>query len=88
MGLDIRWPIGLMFTLIGALLVIFGLATGSNAELYHRSLDRNVNLWWGLVLLVFGGWMLTMAWRGSRKSGPEPEHPTPGNSEGAATPGK
>ena len=69
MGLDIRWPIGLMFSLIGALLVIYGLVTGSNAEVYQRSLGLNVNLYWGLVLLVFGGWMLTMAWRGSKKPG-------------------
>jgi len=39
MGLDIRWPIGLMFTLIGALLVLCGVVTGSNAEMYKRSLD-------------------------------------------------
>ena len=72
MGLDIRWPIGLMFSLIGALLVIYGLMTGSNAEIYQRSLGLNVNLYWGLLLLVFGGWMLTMAWRGSQKrNGPE-----------------
>ncbi len=77
MGLDIRWPIGLMFTLIGVLLVIFGVATSSNAELYHRSLDRNINLWWGVVLLVFGGWMLTMAWRASRKPGPEQDSSNP-----------
>lgn len=68
MGLDIRWPIGLMFSLIGALLVIYGLVTGSGAEIYQRSLGLNVNLYWGLLLLVFGGWMLTMAWRGSQKS--------------------
>ncbi len=64
MGLDIRWPIGLMFSLIGAMLVIFGLATGSDVEMYKRSLGANVNLYWGLLLLVFGAWMLTMAWRG------------------------
>jgi hypothetical protein len=67
MGLDIRWPIGLMFTLIGAMLLIFGLITGSNAEMYKHSLDININLYWGLLLLVFGGWMLAMAWRGSQK---------------------
>ena len=66
MGLDIRWPIGLMFTLIGAMLVIFGLATGANPEVYKPSLGLNVNLYWGLLLLVFGGWMLAMAWRGSK----------------------
>lgn len=68
MGLDIRWPIGLMFTLVGALLVIYGGATMSDAEVYRRSLDININLRWGLVLLVFGAWMLLMAWRGSRQT--------------------
>jgi hypothetical protein len=66
MGLDIRWPIGLMFTLIGAILVVFGLVTGSDPEVYRPSLGWNVNLYWGLLLLVFGGWMLLMAWRGAK----------------------
>jgi len=68
MGLDIRLPIGLMFTLIGAMLAIYGFATNSEPELYRRSLDINVNLRWGLVLLAFGLTMLTLFWRG-RKSG-------------------
>jgi hypothetical protein len=67
MGLDIRWPIGLMFSLIGIMLVIYGAVTGSDTEMYKHSLDINVNLIWGFVLLVFGGAMLTMAWRGSQK---------------------
>ena len=67
MGLDIRWPIGFLFSLVGVMLVIYGLATGSNAEIYKRSLDINVNLYWGLLLVVFGGAMLAMAWRGARK---------------------
>jgi hypothetical protein len=57
MGLDIRLPIGLMFTLIGLLMTVFGLATGGS-DLYQRSLDININLVWGLILLVFGGVML------------------------------
>jgi hypothetical protein len=69
MGLDIRWPIGLMFSLIGAIMVIYGLITGSGAEIYQRSLGINVNLCWGSLLLIFGGTMLVLAWRGS-KSGP------------------
>jgi type VI protein secretion system component VasK len=67
MGLDIRWPIGLMFTMVGALLVLYGGATAADAEVYRRSLDINVNLRWGVVLLVFGVWMLWMAWRASRQ---------------------
>jgi hypothetical protein len=66
MGLDIRWPIGFMFSLIGALLVVYGAATASNTELYQRSLGTNVNLIWGVVLLVFGALMLLLAWRGSK----------------------
>jgi hypothetical protein len=72
MGLDIRWPIGLMFSLLGVLLVLYGLITGSDTELYKRSLDINVNLNWGVVLLVFGASMLTLAWRGS-KTTPTPD---------------
>ncbi len=67
MGLDIRWPIGLMFTLIGVLLTGTGLFTGSNADMYKRSLGININLWWGLVLLVFGVFMLVLAWRAQRE---------------------
>jgi hypothetical protein len=63
MGLDIRLPIGMMFTLLGALLAIYGLATGSDTLMYKRSLDLNINLGWGLVLFVFGGVMLFFALR-------------------------
>lgn len=80
MGLDLRWPIGLMFSLIGALLVVYGLITGSDTAMYARSLGININLYWGLLLLVFGGWMLVMAWKGSQKP-PEPPPKDAGKSE-------
>ena len=54
MGLDIRWPIGLMFSLIGVLLTGYGLLKRSASI----SLDININLVWGVVLLVFGVAML------------------------------
>jgi hypothetical protein len=54
MSLDLRIPMGLMFTLVGIILVAFGLATNGNTELYARSLGINANLWWGFVLLIFG----------------------------------
>lgn len=62
MGLDIRTPIGQMFTILGLLLTGYGLV--SDKAIYARSLGINVNLWWGLVLLVFGGVMLFL---GSRR---------------------
>ena len=67
MGLDIRFPIGLMFSIIGLLVAVYGLVTGSDKELYQRSLDININLIWGIVLLVFGAWMLIMAVLGKKK---------------------
>jgi hypothetical protein len=67
MKLDLRLPIGLMFTAIGALLAAFGMA--SDRAIYARSLGINVNLWWGLVLLAFGLVMLGLALRARRPSG-------------------
>lgn len=61
MGLDIRWPIGLMFTLIGAILVVSGIATNSDVEMYKRSLGMNINLIWGALLFIFGLLMLISA---------------------------
>ena len=54
MGVDIRFPIGLMFTILGLLLTLFGLFSGSNEELYKISFNININLWTGLFSLVFG----------------------------------
>ena len=64
MNLDLRLPIGLMFSIIGALLTGFGLI--SDDAIYARSLGINVNLWWGLVLLVFGLLMLGFVARARR----------------------
>lgn len=61
MSLDIRVPIGLLFLSIGVLLVAYGLI--SDRAIYARSLDININLWWGLVMLVFGGLMVAFGKR-------------------------
>jgi hypothetical protein len=62
MGLDIRWPIGLMFTLIGVLLVAFGVTKADQSMV----LGNNINLIWGIVLLVFGALMLLGAIKGKK----------------------
>ena len=59
MGLDIRMPIGLMFSVIGGLLIAFGVV--GPTDIYRRSLSLNVNLGWGMVLLVFGLLMVGLA---------------------------
>jgi hypothetical protein len=64
--LDVRWPIGTLFATLGLLLTGYGLATAGNTEQYARSLSVNVNLWWGVVMLVFGLVLLLAAWMGRR----------------------
>lgn len=71
MGLDIRWPIGLMFSIIGAMLAIAGLVQGPS----ERALGININLIWGVLLLIFGVLMVFFAYRGGKKSPPPPTTP-------------
>jgi hypothetical protein len=54
MGLDIRLPMGIMFSLLGGLLFLYGLYSGADPMYAKHSLGVNVNLWWGLFLIVFG----------------------------------
>ena len=57
--LDLRIPIGGMFSIFGIVLLVYGLV--SDPAIYQRSLGINVNLWWGIVLLMFGATMLWLA---------------------------
>ena len=68
MNFDLRIPIGLMFTLYGIILAIDGLL--SKPESYARALGININLIWGLVLLIFGVFMLIMAGLAKEKDHP------------------
>ncbi len=70
MGIDIKLPIGLMFSILGMIITIFGLFTNSDALLYQRSLGTNINLWSGAGMLVFGFIMLGLALK-SRKTKPK-----------------
>ena len=65
MQLDVRLPIGFMFTIVGVALVGYGLI--SDPAIYERSLGININLWWGLVTLAFGLVMLGLATWSERK---------------------
>ncbi|HVV49591.1 MAG TPA: hypothetical protein VHO06_08025 [Polyangia bacterium] len=62
MDLDVRLPIGLMFSLFGLLLAGFGMFADPGIYAAH-SLGINVDLGWGVVLLVFGSLMLAFALR-------------------------
>jgi hypothetical protein len=73
MGLDIRLPIGLFFSFLGALLIISGLLTGREA--FQRSLGININLWWGFAMLAFGVVMLLLGRRGTSAMRPAQHSP-------------
>jgi amino acid transporter len=69
MNFDLRLPIGIMFSTFGLILTVFGAI--SDKKIYEEhSLGININLIWGLVMLVFGVFMLFLALKGGKKSGP------------------
>jgi hypothetical protein len=68
MGLDIRWPIGIIFSLYGVVLIVYGAVT--NSAIFERSLGINIDLWWGAAMLVFGFFMGGLAFRASRQNRP------------------
>jgi hypothetical protein len=64
MGIDIRLPIGILFSLLGVILTAYG-ALGDTSR-YQQSLGVNINLGWGVILLVFGVLMFLLGRRGMR----------------------
>jgi hypothetical protein len=75
MGLDIRIPLGLIFLIIGGLMTLYGLITRGAADLYEKSLGVNLNLGWGIVMLLFGLIMFIMGRR--QKWQDDPVDPRP-----------
>lgn len=67
---DIRIPIGFLFLALGVILAIYGITTRSDITLYGRSENIVINLWWGLVMVVFGGAMLFFGTRAHTRSVP------------------
>jgi hypothetical protein len=79
-ALDLRVPIGGLFTGLGILIAGYGLATNGDAALYERSLGININLWWGIIMLVIGMLLLVLGMRA------EKEHHPSGATEAELTP--
>ena len=59
MTLDVRTPAGVMFLVLGVLLIVYGLA-GETTQ-YQRSLGVNINIGWGAVMVAFG--VCLLLWR-------------------------
>lgn len=74
MNLDLRIPMGLLFTIVGAMMSVFGFFTRGSA-IYERSAGMNINLIWGVVMLAFG---ITMFVLGRRADKRPPARPVQG----------
>ena len=72
-GLDIRAPIGGLFSLLGLMLVVYGLVAEDRNT--NATTQTNVNLWWGLVMLAFGIVMLLLARRSMTHPAAPHAHP-------------
>jgi hypothetical protein len=76
--LDLRYPIGGLFTVLGLILAGFGIATSGDTAMYERATAVNINLAWGLVMLAFGVLMIVLAMRArGRPSAPLPATESP-----------
>ncbi len=64
---DIRLPIGLMFSIVGVIISVFGFFTRSDSGMYAKSLGINVNLYMGILMLIFGLFLLYLAQRKKKK---------------------
>jgi hypothetical protein len=74
MGIDIRLPIGVLFSLLGIILTAYG-ALGDTSR-YRQPLDVNINLVWGIVLLIFGVLMFLLGRRGVRSAATKDSSPS------------
>jgi hypothetical protein len=63
-GIDLRTPVGVLFSALGVLLTAYGAATRGQPGTEPTGVP--VNLVWGLVLLGFGLTMLALARRARR----------------------
>lgn len=72
MTTDIRFPIGLLFSILGVVITAFGFFT-RGSEIYRHSLNININLYTGVCLIVFGAIMLWMAIAGRARDRAKPK---------------
>jgi hypothetical protein len=64
--IDIRYPIGLLFSVIGLVLLAYGITTMHETDLYKKSLGVDINIWAGILMLIFGIVMLALS-KGTRE---------------------
>jgi hypothetical protein len=70
--MDLRLPIGGLFSVFGVILVACGLI--SDKSIFDKSLGINIDLWWGLVILIFGMLMGGFGLLGTKSTPSEKEN--------------
>jgi membrane-bound ClpP family serine protease len=83
-SLDLRLPIGGLFSALGLVIGVYGIAT-NGSPIYETSLSININLWWGIVMLIVGLIMLAMGIRATRRARPASAVPAGESPMGRAT---
>ncbi len=73
MGLDIRFPIGIIVTIYGLVLVVYGVVADpaipvTDPAIAENIAQVNIDLWWGAAMLAFGLFMGILALRASRRN--------------------
>lgn len=64
--LDLKIPLGCLLTFYGLVLTIYGIFT--DPSIYRKSLGIDVNIWWGLLMLVIGVFLLGLVISGRQKN--------------------
>ncbi len=64
--MDLRLPIGIFFVLVGIIMTAYGVV--SPHDIPNITEKVNINLYWGIVLLVFGIPMTIFGWRAEAKA--------------------
>ena len=62
--LDLRLPSGSFFVLLGVIVLVYGLAV---PDAHAALTEANVDLYCGASMLVFGGFLLLLAFRAARR---------------------
>jgi hypothetical protein len=66
MNLDLRIPMGLLFTIVGVIMSLYGFFTRGSV-IYERSAGMDINLIWGTVMLIFGATMFLLGRRADKR---------------------
>lgn len=66
--LDVRKPIGWLFTIYGVMLICWGMLQPQITQIEGHSIEFNLNLIWGALMLVFGVFMNVLAYTDKTKS--------------------